>query len=308
MKRIVVNSLISSIIVASLAGCAKTQPPVFNMATPKYDSPPLINVPAKRADYSLVYHNDPALERAFNQYVKTGTPPNIITDGFVKYAYNAGQQPVIKVAPFEVVVISLETGERFTNVTSGDPNRLSYAIAVSGTGANAQQHILVKPASTDIATNLVITTDKRIYNIRLVASVGSRPTRDISFWYPQEMVDDVNNQIIKQTSDGSVSSVPDVSLNNLNFNYSASGGVFSSPSWKPIRVFDDGTHTYIQFPVDMTNRDMPALFVSNGSSQELVNYRSKPPYFVVDKIFKQAVLVMGVGMHQTKITITNNAY
>jgi type IV secretory pathway VirB9-like protein len=104
--------------------------------------------------------------------------------------------------------------------------------------------------------------------------------------------------------------VPEVNLNNLNFNYSiASDGFFRSfPSWKPTRVFDDGSHTYIQFSASMSNKDMPVLFVLNGSNQELVNYRSKAPYFVVDKIFKQAVLVMGVGRSQRKVFITNNCY
>jgi type IV secretion system protein VirB9 len=110
--------------------------------------------------------------------------------------------------------------------------------------------------------------------------------------------------------DQTVAQVPDVSLNHLNFDYciSTDGFFRSSPSWKPVRVFDDGVHTYIQFPALMTHRDMPVLFISKNNTQQLVNYRSKAPYFVVDKIFKEAVLVMGVGSDQTKVIITNKRY
>lgn len=301
--------LISSIIATLISGCATQQPQSFAQAQQVIHRPLLIQVPEHRTNFRLMYGNDPSLERAFNQYAKTGRAPNIITDGFVKFAYNAGQQPIVKTTPFQETVISLEPGERFTNISSGDPNRWSYSVAVSGSGAKQQQNILVKPSLPDISTNMVITTDRRIYNLRLVSSMNARSTKNVSFWYPDEMVNAVNEASIKQVDDGRVASVPDVSLNNLNFNYSMSCGFFCHlPNWAPIRIFDDGTHTYIQFPESISNRDMPALFVSDRNTKELVNYRSKPPYFVVDKIFKQAVLIMGVGHSQTSVTITNNCY
>lgn len=309
IKRVLMSGLIFATL-STLLGCATEQFPdqSFVQAKPVIQRPSLIQVPSARANYHLIYGNDPALARAFNRYAATGKAPNIITDGFVKFAYNAGQQPIVKATPFQETVISLEPGERFTNITSGDPNRWSYSVAVSGSGASQQQNVLVKPSLPNISTNMVITTDRRIYNLRLVSSMNAQTTRNVSFWYPDEMVDAVNDATLKQF-DGTVASVPDVSLNNLNFDYSISSGFFCrTPAWRPTRVFDDGTHTYIQFGAKMTNRDMPALFVLDGNTQELVNYRSKLPYFVVDKIFKQAVLVMGVGHSQTKVTITNNRY
>jgi P-type conjugative transfer protein TrbG len=204
-------------------------------------------------------------------------------------------------------VISLEPGERFTNISSGDPNRWSYSLAVSGSGASLQQNVLVKPSLPDIGTNMVITTDKRIYNLKLISSMNAQSTINVSFWYPHDMVQAVNGASIKQVDAARVASVPDVNLNNLNFNYTISCGWFCrGPGWVPLRVFDDGTHTYIQFPAGISNRDMPALFVLARGAKELVNYRSKPPYFVVDKIFRQAVLIIGVGRCQTSVTIINH--
>ena len=156
---------------------------------------------------------------------------------------------------------------------------------------------------------MVITTDRRIYNLKLISTTTAKAIKNISFWYPEDLLNVVNTASLKQAEDPKIASLPDVSLRNLNFNYSVSCGFLCSlPGWSPTRVLDDGTHTYIQFPASIANRDMPALFIVNGNAKELVNYRSKPPYFVVDKIFKKAILLIGTGKSQTSITITNNCY
>jgi P-type conjugative transfer protein TrbG len=314
MKKMNKTMLAMSLITVLLSGCAETTLADYVPARQTTIRPHYLAAPS-RSHYQLRVGNDPALNSAFNQYLKTGTAPNIITSGFIKFAYNAGQQPIIQTTPFQETVISLEPGERFTNITSGDPNRWSYAVAVSGQGPTQQQNVLVKPSLPNISTNMVITTDRRLYNLRLVSQLSAAPSRNVSFWYPDELIAAANSATFSQANSGIVDSVPDVNLNQLNFNYSVSNGGWraSYTSWRPIRVFDDGQHTYIQFPGDLVNRDMPALFISNGfisngGTKELVNYRSKPPYFVVDKIFKQAVLVMGVGSSQSKIIITNNHY
>lgn len=316
MNHFVVKSMLTSFLMSlGLIGCVTKQAlPTFTAAQLKNEQPQLIQAPAKTAHYTLSYGSDPGLSSAFNQYIKTGNAPNISSDGFVKIAYGADQQPIINTMPFQVTVVSLEPGEKFTNVTSGDPSRWTYSAAISGSGANIQQNILIKPSPADpsslnMATNMIITTDKRLYNIRLVCSPNVKNTRAVSFWYPEEMVDTVNNATLKKYEDNTEVSTTNINLKNVNFNYTVSSGGFltPNPSWMPLRVFDDGTHTYIQFPEGMSNRDMPALFIVNGSNKELVNYRSKPPYFVVDKLFKKAVLVLGVGRDQKQVTMTNDA-
>lgn len=307
MKKIIIGML-----AVAMSGCAAehSKDNLFTPAQRTYTKPSLVTVPKSATQYQFSYGNDPKLERAFHQYMRSGKAPNIVTDGFVKFAYSTGQQPIVETSPFQETVISLEPGEKFTNVTSGDPSRWSYSAAVSGTGASQQQNILVKPSQPELSTNMVITTDRRIYNIKLVSSMDTKSTKSVSFWYPDEMVQSINNSTLKAENDGTIASVPDVSLNNLNFKYGiSSDGFFKSmPSWKPTRVFDDGTHTYIQFADDISNKDMPALFVQNNGANELVNYRYKAPYFVVDKIFKRAVLVMGVGYSQSKVVINNYCY
>ena len=59
------------------------------------------------------------------------------------------------------------------------------------------------------------------------------------------------------------------------------------PAWLPVKVFDDGAKTFIQFPPAMLVREAPALFVlSHRGETQLVNYRVKNEYYVVE-IFHQ---------------------
>ncbi|MGB6977202.1 MAG: P-type conjugative transfer protein TrbG [Gammaproteobacteria bacterium] len=267
---------------------------------------PDVITPANQ-NYRLSYGNNPALMQAFNQYVRTGKAPNIITSGFVQYAYGSEQQPVIATTPYQQTVITLEPGERFTNASTADPNRWTLAVANSGTGSAKTENVLVTPAIPNITTNLVITTDRRMYDLKLVSTANGRYVRDVRFWYPNEMVQTWNDRVEQQTQDATVTNLPDINLNSLNFAYTLSPR-WGAPRWKPVRVFDDGQQTFIQMPGIVVSRDLPALFVLIGSKKALVNYRYKPPYFVVDKIFQKAILIAGVGSTQQRVTIINQRY
>ncbi len=308
-----VNKVLFGITVSTalifMMGCQPQEPtaPYVN-AIPLVQQSRVVEIDSTQKNFELLYGNDPALESAFKQYTRTGKAPNVITDGFIRFAYNPGQMPIIKTVPFQETVISLEPGERFTNISSGDPGRWSYSMAVSGAGVRQQQNILVKPTAANLSTNMVVTTDRRIYNLRLLSGTElSLPTRTVSFWYPDEMVGALNSQI-KSEDSHAADLVSHVDLSKVDFKYQIrSKGFNSRYSWQPTRVFDDGTHTYIQFPEGIKSQDMPALFISSkdGNGQELVNYRAKAPYFVVDRLFDNAVLVKGVGSHAQIVSIVH---
>ena len=137
-------SVLTFLLLILLVGCAsRDAPDSYVSAVAIVKEVQTIQVDTREKNFNLLYGNDPALESAFRQYTKTGKAPNIITDGFVRFAYNPGQMPIVKTVPFQETVISLEPGEKFTNISSGDPSRWSYAMAVSGTGSSQQQNILI---------------------------------------------------------------------------------------------------------------------------------------------------------------------
>ncbi|GAB5458813.1 MAG: hypothetical protein Hens3KO_18430 [Henriciella sp.] len=77
----------------------------------------------------------------------------------------------------------------------------------------------------------------------------------------------------------------------MRFRYDISG---DEPHWRPSRVFDDSRKVYIQFPQRLDQVEAPPLFVvgRDGKSQ-LVNYRMRDNYYVVDRLFAMAELRLG---------------
>ncbi len=241
-----------------------------------------------------------ALDSIYQHYLKTGQAKNIVTDGFVQFAYGVNAQPIISTHPLELTVISLEPGEQVTNVSSGDPMRWSYSLAYSGEGNNKQAHVMVKPSENQIATDLVIMTDRRFYTLKLVATNNGKYIRDVRFWYPES----VKAQFLQYQTQQShtIAQLPSLNLSELNFNYQIKSAFFDkTPSWKPQQVFDDGRHTFIQFRE--MSQEKPALFIKQGKELQLVNYRVQAPYYIVDRIFDEAMLISGVNRAKQQITI-----
>ncbi|MNE50944.1 Conjugal transfer protein [compost metagenome] len=82
-----------------------------------------------------------------------------------------------------------------------------------------------------------------------------------------------------------------LALERLRFRYAISG---SNPPWKPLRAFDDGRKVYIQFPAGIAQGELPPLFVIGPEGDgQLVNYRFRPPYYIVDRLFGAAELRLG---------------
>ena len=82
-----------------------------------------------------------------------------------------------------------------------------------------------------------------------------------------------------------------LSLEKIRFRYAISG---SNPSWKPERAFDDGQKVYVQFPAGIAQGELPPLFVIGAQGDgQLVNYRFRSPYLIVDRLFGAAELRLG---------------
>ena len=82
--------------------------------------------------------------------------------------------------------------------------------------------------------------------------------------------------------------VAHVDLVQLNFAYNMAG---PNVPWRPIRAFDDSSHVYIQMAPGMKTSEAPALLINAGSGTQMVNYRVEGNYYMVDRLFNQAILV-----------------
>lgn len=87
-----------------------------------------------------------------------------------------------------------------------------------------------------------------------------------------------------------------LAIEQLHFNYTISG---DRPAWRPLRVFDDGSKTYVEFPASLANGEAPPLFLVGADGKaELVNYRLRDRFYIVDRIFDAAELRLGLKKQQ----------
>lgn len=175
---------------------------------------------------------------------------------------------------------------------------------VSGSGPEARVHILVKPTRSDLQTNLVINTDRRTYHLELRATPTIYMPR-VAWRY---LLDEARARaaLAQASAEASIAASKPASFSVLNFGYRLSGRA----AWRPLRVYDDGRQTFIEFPPSVVQGDLPPLFIGAGKAPaELVNYRVVGRLMVVDRIFDFAELRIGdrLGQQSVRITRTGEA-
>jgi len=57
-------------------------------------------------------------------------------------------------------------------------------------------------------------------------------------------------------------------------------------------------------PVGMKPTNAPALLIDSSSGPQMVNYRMRNDYLIVDRLFDKAELISGAGRDQDKVTVT----
>jgi type IV secretion system protein VirB9 len=144
-----------------------------------------------------------------------------------------------------------------------------------------------------------------VYYIALVSKANAY-TRRIGFYYPEDAVQKFNalRHADHTAQEQVAATLPLISLDQLDDRYTIDG----TAAWRPTWVANDGTHTYVKLPLDGTHTDAPALFVQTAEgTAELVNFRVKGGYYIVDRVFEQAVLTRGTGRGKQTVTITHAA-
>ena len=187
-----------------------------------------------------------------------------------------------------VTVVALQPGEELVTVAAGDTVRWIVGDTSSGSGADLRVNVMVKPIRSGLKTNLVITTSRRTYLLELTATEKTWMA-SVSWEYPKDKMLALQRQAQAAGAAAPVDS--GLSLEKIRFRYAVSG---SNPPWKPLRAFDDGEKVYIQFPPGIAHGELPPLFVIGAQGDgQLVNYRFRSPYYIVDRLFGAAELRLG---------------
>ncbi len=204
-------------------------------------------------------------------------------------------------APGQVTDIALQPGETLGSVASGDTVRWVIGDTSSGSGDAKRTHVLVKPFTSGLSTNLVITTDRRIYYVALTSTARTAMAA-LSWTYPADQL--IALRKAAEQAEAAAPVATGIDVTQLHFNYAISG---DQPGWRPTRAFDDGRQTFIEFPADLGTGEAPPLFLvdARGTAQ-LVNYRVKGRFYVVDRLFDVAELRLGLK-HQQVVRIARTA-
>ncbi|MCC8417704.1 MAG: P-type conjugative transfer protein VirB9 [Rickettsia endosymbiont of Bryobia graminum] len=191
-------------------------------------------------------------------------------DDVFKYTGYYGYQANIELAKDEDVV----------SIHMGDTT--SWQIMPTG------NRIFIKPMEQDATTNMTIITNKRTYFFELYAAEAT-DMRDpemvfnLRFIYPD---DEKAGDHLQNYRTASSSTIIDLEHpEKYNFNYSISG----NESIAPIKIFDDGIHTYLQFRDK--NAEIPAIFaVDEALRESMVNYRlaqDNANMVIIEQVFKK---------------------
>jgi type IV secretion system protein TrbG len=209
------------------------------------------------------------------------------------WPYADGALYQVYTSPGRVTVVALQEGEELVTVSAGDTVRWVVGDTASGSGASLRVTVLVKPTRTGLKTNLVITTNRRMYLLEL-SSTPQAWMASVSWDYPKDRMLALQKQAQQAQAAAPIDS--GLSLEQIKFRYAITG---DSPPWKPLRAFDDGQRVYIQFPGGIAQGELPPLFVIGPQGDgQLVNYRFRSPYYVVDRLFGAAELRLGADKAQ----------
>jgi type IV secretory pathway VirB9-like protein len=254
-------------------------------------------------------------------------------------------EPVLTCTVLRVCIIELEDRELVVNEPiAGDQERWIITAARSGPdGRNTL--IVVKPKQCDITTNIVIPTDRRIYDLALdsppCSGRGTNPrqafVRHVRFSYPDDSGarrtaegtrpgaaaepngDGAAGQAPSPTPAAADSAVSPALNRDYRVRRERHGlfGLFRRKRidfpWRPVAIYDDGVRVSLVLPAEARHTAAPVLYaLEDDGSRTLVNYAvrdsAEAVMYVADRTFRRGVLVIPSGSREQRLEFENRAW
>ena len=238
-----------------------------------------------------------AIDQQLQVYASGGRPEVLRTSNFLLYPFGI-YQPVLTCTVLRICIIELEAGEEVYSMGVGDQVR--WNIDHGTTGPKGQSiYLTIVPTDYDLTTNLVISTNRRMYHMTLDSppkqgrDMTMNPlepyTRHVKFYYPKQ----IRTLASATGEEESVAQTIDTNLEDLNFGYS--WRIEDGFPWEPLGVFDDGKRVFLQIPPD-AKPDGVLLLGTRGNSRS-GNYLVRAGddgnrFLIIERIFEEARLIL----------------
>lgn len=231
--------------------------------------------------------------------------PGDFVEAVQRYDYAPGLVYAVVGSPGYVTAVALRPGERLLTASAGDTSRWSVEAVEAGQGEGRRTLLLVKPRRPFAQTNLVVATDERVYQLELTSVDGGAYHSMVEWAYPFGDVLAARGRAEEAARREASTASAGLDLSRVNFDYLVlTQPKQPPPAWAPLRAFDDGRRTYVQFPPGLAASEAPPLFVlpagkgERGEEAQLVNYRVRGGYYVVNRLFDRAELRAGQAPQQ----------
>lgn len=283
--------LSATILISAMVFSGTSQADEFPAAPPDYLSGSTVGLTPKEKE---------AL-RIASEWSERPVKPVHSGSGKVVYVLGATMPTVIG-APMQICDVELQPGEQINEILVGDSARWLIETGVSGTAQGPVTHLFIKPVDSGLQTSLAVTTDRRVYHLKLVSQRQGH-TPYVGFLYPEQTL-----AVTKKASQEKIWQTANINgqtldMAGLNFSYEVKG----KAPWKPVQVYDDGRQMFVRLPEAARRAEVPVLLVRQGKQDIVVNYRLKNNTLEVDGIFDHLILVSGVGGNQRKVEIKKEA-
>jgi P-type conjugative transfer protein TrbG len=225
-------------------------------------------------------------------------------------------EPELTCAPLHACYVALEPGERVTGIARGDAVRWKLDTLAQG-GDEPRTLLVVKPTACNVATNLLVATDRRVYDITLqsppcaghVGVAGAPSVRHVAFYYPDAFTRGRDTATAESpaampASPASSPAPQPAPPERLNFGYTWHAA--KAVPWAPEQVYDDSAHVYIRLPDVARFSAAPALWeIQPDGSRSLLNYTLRHGTYKTDRLFDRAVLSLGSGHNERSVEVMN---
>lgn len=227
----------------------------------------------------------------YEEYEKTSTNDVMINTGdrgntdSVMIDYNPDEVSDIFVRKEFVTDVVLPAGESLYRVVLGDRERFKVETFNNANG-DGSWHVYINPIQKDIQTNMILSTDKHNYQVRLVSGELFFPLVKWNMPRPASRIGQV------AMSEGNI--VMDVDdVNSLEFGYSVSRS--ASASNTPKQVFDDKYwNTYMVFEPGRLKSVNPVIFTTAANGVvKMVPFDKVNDSIVIHKVCTNYVLKIG---------------